>query len=258
MAIKICVLGSGSKGNSVLLDNGKSRVLIDCGLTMPSLNKKITELGFVWRDIDGVLITHEHEDHIRSLQFLSQDVPVYTHESTMELIARANYIPLKNRMSFDGSPFSIGSFDITAFRISHDCAFPVGYSISDGETKFTYATDMGFCGRDFMKNAAGSDMVMIESNHDVDMLLKGRYPEFLKRRIISEKGHLSNKACTEAVCELAAAGTKRFILAHLSEENNVPELAYWTNKEGLKNMGAGDKDVRITVADQYRVSGWIQ
>lgn len=258
MAIKINILGSGSKGNSVLVDNGRNKLLIDCGITMPVMTKKLREVGLSLCDLDGILITHEHEDHVRALPFISQEVPIYAHENTMDFISQRHYIPIKHRMSFDSLDFSIGSFDITGFRVSHDAVYPLGYSISDCDGKVTYATDMGYYSNEFLRLAKGSNIVVIESNHDVDMLMKGRYPAFLKRRIIGEKGHLSNKACAEAVANLAESGTGRFVLAHLSEENNVPELAYWTNKEELKKLGATDGDVKLSVADQHRASGWLE
>lgn len=255
MAIKICVLGSGSKGNSVLVHNGKNTLLIDCGLSARTMMKKLKDLNFSPFDIDGVLITHEHDDHVRSLDFMSKSVPVYAHEAVMDHLAMKYNVPLNHRMEFDRE-FSIGSLDIQPFSVSHDACFPLGFCIYDGQHKFTYATDLGTCGNDILSLAEGSSMVMIESNHDVDMLLKGSYPERLKRRIFSNKGHLSNENCAEAACRLAEKGARRIVLGHLSEQNNCPELAHWTTTELLKSRGASD--ISVFVANQYTTSGWLE
>lgn len=258
MAIEICVLGSGSKGNCVLLDNGKNRVIIDAGLSARSIKQKLMQLNLSFAQIDGILITHEHTDHIRALDVLSREIPVYAHDYTMEAIAAKRDITLKNQMNFNCTQFSIGTLDIQTFCVSHDAVYPLGYTISDCQSKVAYATDMGYCSRDFMSAAEGAEIIMIESNHDVDMLMSGDYPAFLKRRIVSNKGHLSNLACAMAINELAAKGTKKFILAHLSENNNLPELAYWTNVDYLKRKGAVmGQDINLYVADQRQMSSKI-
>jgi phosphoribosyl 1,2-cyclic phosphodiesterase len=258
MAIKICSLGSGSKGNSVLIDNGKNRVLIDAGLSARVLATRLADIDVKLNDIDGVLITHEHNDHIQGLETVAKSVPVYAHDFTMEAILRKFDISLKNQMSFSDSFFSIGTFDISTFRTSHDAVYPLGYTISDGESAVTYATDLGYCSKEFLRSAKGSDIVVIESNHDVDMLMNGRYPAYLKRRIVSNKGHLSNLACAVAINELAIQGTTKFVLGHLSENNNLPELAYWTNADYLRSKGADiGSDIKLFVAEQRCVSGFI-
>lgn len=258
MAIKICVLGSGSKGNSILIDNGRNRLLIDAGLTAKAVSQRLNEIDLDLNAIDGILITHEHSDHIKGLEVLSKKIPVYAHDYTMDAITHRINIDLKNQMNFSDDQFSIGSFDIQTFRTSHDATYPLGYCISDCESKVTYATDTGYCSKDFLKLAKGSNVVMIESNHDVDMLMSGSYPAYLKRRIISNKGHLSNIACAMAVNELAQNGTRNFVLSHLSENNNLPELAYWTNADYLKQKGAViGSDVKLYVAEQKCISGFI-
>lgn len=258
MAIKVCSLGSGSKGNSVLIDNGKNRLLIDAGMTARTLQKKLSEIDLNLSEIDGILITHEHNDHIKGLEVVSKRVPIYAHDYTMEAITKKCDILLKNQMTFCNETFSIGTFDITTFKVSHDATYPLGFSISDSESKITYATDLGCCSKDFLRVAKGSDIVIIESNHDVDMLMNGSYPAYLKRRILSNKGHLSNLACAITINEVAASGTRKFLLSHLSENNNLPELAYWTNADYLKQKGAElNKDIILVVADQRNISGFI-
>ncbi len=258
MAIRICVLGSGSKGNSILVDNGKNRLLIDAGLAARDICFKLAQIDVDINTIDGILVTHEHNDHIRGLEALSKKIPVYAHDYTMEVIAAKCDISLERQMHFDNNMFSVGSLDVQTFRISHDAVYPLGFCISDCDSKITYATDMGYCSKEFLKIAKGSDLVLIESNHDVDMLINGSYPAYLKKRIISNKGHLSNIACAMAINELAESGTRHFVLSHLSENNNLPELAYWTNADYLRRKGAKvGEDVKLYVAEQWQVSGYI-
>ncbi|MDD4315866.1 MAG: MBL fold metallo-hydrolase [Clostridia bacterium] len=258
MAIKVCSLGSGSKGNSVLIDNGRSRILIDAGLPARTLLTRLEDINVGLNQLDGVLITHEHNDHINALETVARSVPVYAHDYTMQAILAKCFISLKNQMNFSGECFSIGTFDITAFKVSHDAVYPLGYTISDSDSKITYATDLGYCSKEFLRAAKGSGLVVIESNHDVDMLMNGRYPAYLKRRIISNKGHLSNLACAVAINELASQGTKKFVLGHLSENNNLPELAYWTNADYLRGKGADiGREIKLVVAEQRCVSGFI-
>lgn len=258
MAIEICVLGSGSKGNCTLIDNGKNRVIIDAGLSARAIKQGLLKLKLNFSKIDGILVTHEHTDHIRALEVLSRDIPVYAHDYTMEAITQRYEIGLKQQMNFSCSQFSIGTLDIQTFNLSHDAVYPLGFSISDEQSKITYATDMGYCSREFMRTAVGSDIIMIESNHDVDMLMSGCYPAFLKRRIVSNRGHLSNIACAMAISELAQRGTRKFILGHLSENNNLPELAYWTNIDYLKHKGINvGEDIDVYVAEQRQMSDLI-
>ncbi|MFW5780619.1 MAG: MBL fold metallo-hydrolase, partial [Bacillota bacterium] len=205
----------------------------------------------------GILITHEHNDHIRALESFSKVVPVYAHDYTMDAITKKCNILSKHQMNFDNDSFSIGSLDILTFKVSHDATYPLGFCISDETSKITYATDLGYCSKEFLRKARGSDTIVIESNHDLDMLLSGRYPGFLKRRIVSNIGHLSNHACAVAINELAEGGTRKFILSHLSDQNNLPELAYWTSIDYLKNKGAQEGDIQLYVADQRHISCYI-
>ncbi|MCI5791339.1 MAG: MBL fold metallo-hydrolase [Clostridiales bacterium] len=250
MAITVCSLGSGSKGNCVLISDGKTRLLIDAGLNAAVIAKKLSELGLMLTDMDGLLITHEHGDHIRSVDMLAQFMPVYSHPDTLEKITEKYTIPLKYLFEVENK-FSVGTLDVTPFDVSHDAVHPYGYSISDWESKFTYLTDTGYVSKGIMNVLKGSDIVMLESNHDKELLLRGVYPERLKRRIMSEKGHLSNAESALTAFNLAADGTKTVILAHLSEQNNLPELAYWTTKNYLrKEMGDESRGCNILVATQ--------
>lgn len=250
MAIKIFALGSGSKGNCTLITDGKTKLLLDAGLNPNVIVKKLNMLGYALNDIDGLLITHEHDDHVRSVEAFSPFLPIYSHPDTLEQVVKRHPIPLKHLMEIEETDLSIGTLDVTPFAVSHDAAHPYGYSVRDWESKFTYITDTGYISKGMMKAARGSGIVMLESNHDRELLLRGKYPEYLKRRILSERGHLSNEESACAAFDLLCNGTDRIILAHISENNNLPELAYWTTKNYLRGKGASEKDYILKVATQ--------
>lgn len=250
MAIKICALGSGSKGNCTLITNGKTHLLLDAGLHPNVIVKKLNGLGLALTDVDGLLITHEHDDHVKSVEAFSPFIPVYSHPDTLEEIVKRYPIPLKHMMEIEETELSIGTMDVTPFRVSHDAVHPYGYSVKDWESKFTYITDTGYVSKGMMNIAVGSDIVMLESNHDRELLLRGKYPEYLKKRIMSEKGHLSNAESACTAFDLTESGARCVILAHISEHNNLPELAYWTTSSYLRRRGAGERDCRVLVATQ--------
>lgn len=250
MALEIFSLGSGSKGNCILITNGRTTLLLDAGLNPGVIVKKLSALNLTLEDIDGLLITHEHDDHIKAVEAFSAFLPVYSHPDTLEQIVKRQTIPLKQLMETEEKEFSIGTLDITPFRVSHDAAHPYGYAIKDWESKFTYITDTGYISKGMMSVARGSDIVMLESNHDKELLLRGKYPEYLKRRILSDKGHLSNEESARTALELAENGTRKIILAHLSEQNNLPELAYWTTNNFLRAQGVTAGDCTLYLATQ--------
>lgn len=248
--IKICSLGSGSKGNCVLINNGKNRLLIDAGLSVNAIFKKLKELGLNFNDIDGILLTHEHDDHIKSIEALSAFIPVYSHPDTLEYVKDKYAMPLRHQMEVEEQYFNIGSFDILPFRTSHDALHPYGFVINDCDSKLSYLTDTGFISKGVMNLIKGSDTVMIESNHDEELLTLGVYPYYLKKRILSEVGHLSNEECALTIASLLECGASKFMLAHLSEKNNLPELAYWTTANFLAKKGFSCKDYQLKIASQ--------
>ncbi|HOO22653.1 MAG TPA: MBL fold metallo-hydrolase [Clostridia bacterium] len=248
--IKITSLGSGSKGNCVLISNGTNRLLIDAGLSISAIYKKLKNVGLTLNDIDGILLTHEHDDHIKSVEALSAYIPVYSHPATLEYVADKYAIPLKQQMEVEEQYFNIGTFDILPFRTSHDALHPYGFVINDSDSKLSYITDTGYISKGIMEAVKGSDIVMIESNHDEELLLLGVYPDFLKRRIMSERGHLSNAECALTISTLMECGATKFMLAHLSENNNLPELAYWTTTNYLARKGIDCRDYTLRIANQ--------
>lgn len=238
MSINIFPIGSSSKGNATLITNEKNKILIDCGLNTKTMIEGLAVLGTTVAEIDGILITHSHSDHIISAYELSQNynIPLYSHRKTLEVLARSCNIKNGNAVLTSQS-FSIGSLEIQPFDIPHDDVNPLGYAIRDKNSFVTFATDIGYVNARMMEYCKQSKKIMIESNHDVEMLKNGKYPPFLKTRILSDRGHLSNDDCGAALKEILKCGYKEIILGHLSEQNNLPELAQFSVMNKLKEEG---------------------
>ena len=250
MSISVYSLGSGSKGNCVIISNGNSSVMVDAGLGVRSTAKKIREAGFGLCDINGILITHEHNDHIKSISELSDYIPVYSHSDTLNAFMYSNSgANIKNLNAVEEKSFCLGDFEITPFSVSHDAAHPYGFTINNGKEKVGYVTDTGYISKGILKNIYGCDVIVLESNHDTELLMRGNYPDKLKKRIFSDKGHLCNNETALTVCDLVKGGAKKFMLAHVSENNNLTELAYWTTVKKLEMTYPGE-DLRVKVALQ--------
>lgn len=255
MALHFCTLGSGSKGNSYLVKSEKNTLLVDAGLSARATVKHLTELGVSPCTLDGILITHEHSDHIGGVNVLSKNysVPVYANEKTMtQVLRKCSNIEGKNVRIFNtGEDFFIGEMNICPFKTPHDSIDSCGFSIYCKHNKITVATDLGHMTKTVSEACKGSDLLVLESNHDINMLINGPYSPYLKQRVQGPKGHLSNDGCATTAAFLLDYGLKQLILAHLSEENNTPELAYTTVANALLQKGAEDgKDVNIEVAQQ--------
>lgn len=254
MALRICSLASGSHGNCIFIGSETTSLLIDAGISC----KRIKE-GLKALDVDpmslNVLITHSHSDHIAHLDSVAKNMSpiVYTHFLSYSGISSKipGYLKLKE---FDGD-FYIGDITVSPFKLSHDVPC-VGYSFICGGKKISVVTDVGQLSQSNLISIDGSDVVLIESNHDENMLLaNSRYSYPLKKRILSDRGHLSNKACAAASIECIKSGTKQIILGHLSQENNTVELAYETTHKAIENahLSAG-----LCVAYQDRMSNIIE
>ncbi len=242
------VFASGSSGNCTLLSDGETHVLIDAGLSFRRLTAALAPHGLAPADLDAVLVTHEHNDHISGLPMLRRHcaTPVIAPRTVANHIRWSvagddGYI----REIAPGTPFAVGSLTITAFPTPHDTDQSVGYRL-EGGARFGFCTDTGCVTEAMREGLSGCDAAVVEANHDLRMLLDGPYPAALKRRILSERGHLSNDSSAEFACALAGSGTRTLILGHLSRENNLPSLARGAVRSALD--AAGFSGVRLEVA----------
>jgi len=227
MSLSVCVLASGSAGNSALVESDNAKILIDAGISESELRGRLLRAYVKPEEIDGILITHTHNDHICGLKnFVKRyGTQVYAHSAAAKDIAKilGGY---RCVAEIDESDFFVKDFTISPFRLNHD-VYCLGYSVYCGGRKISVLTDLGTLPDAVLNNISDSDIVVIESNHDPLMLMANpSYPARLKARILGKSGHLSNEACAEAVLKLARCGARQIVLAHLSEKNNSPELAY--------------------------------
>ena len=257
--MKFSPLFSGSSGNCSLVSAGGTDLLIDAGMTGKLITGALNEVGADPSRLSAIVVTHEHSDHIKSIGVLSRkyDIPVYANEGTWRAMSPLiGDVAMKNIRTFiTGQNFYIGDIDVTPFPLSHDAAEPVGYAFFHRGSRLVYMTDTGFVPEPMRETAAGADLLFLESNHDVDMLKSGPYPYPLKRRILSDKGHLSNAAAGELIKKLYPTGVRRVILAHLSKENNTEQVAYNTVKHALDESGVSEKDFFLAVAHRDHVTG---
>lgn len=247
--MEVYSLGSGSKGNCMVITNGKNSVMIDAGLSPRSILSGLSKIGILPHELDAVLVTHEHSDHIRAIGEMATVAPIYSHPATLEVVGRAVELPYKQTMEIDEKGFSLGTMDVLPFRVSHDAVYPLGFVVKDEKDSVCYMTDTGYISKGMMKAATGCNKIILESNHDKEMLLRGIYPEYLKRRILSDTGHLCNEESAVTCADLVSGGATKILLAHLSENNNLSELAYWTTRSYLTKRGVG-KEVTVKVASQ--------
>jgi len=254
------ILGSGSAGNAIYLSSGKARILIDIGFGPKQLSQRLEQIGVDPKDIDAVLISHEHTDHIRGLKVLRyhSNIACYTNRLTAEAINDANgSLPENLRLFSNGDAFSIGDIAINPFSVSHDAVDPVGFEILCNGMKITVATDLGFVTRLVRERMKHSDCVIVEANHDVDLLKNDLHrPWSLKQRILAKTGHLSNESAGKLIAEIAHEGLKTVVLAHISRDCNTPAMARTTVEKHLAKAGRGDTP--IIVADQHEVSEQIE
>jgi phosphoribosyl 1,2-cyclic phosphodiesterase len=234
--ISLQTLFSSSAGNSILLSGKNSDLLIDCGVSARRIANKLTELGKDAKQLRGIVITHEHDEHIRGLFVLSKrlGIPVYAHRETAGALLRMGSVSDLTVFEED-VPFAVGDFVFTAFPTPHDTPVSVGFRIEcpGGGKKIGVCSDLGHVTNAVRRALTGADAVYIESNHDLSMLMAGPYPYFLKKRISGENGHLSNDDCAELCRYLLQTGTERFLLGHLSAHNNLDALALQTTRAAL-------------------------
>jgi phosphoribosyl 1,2-cyclic phosphodiesterase len=255
--IEVCPLFSGSNGNCTYLEYHDTSLLVDAGVSGKRIIEAMANAGKCAADVSAILITHEHSDHIHAAGILSRkfDIPVFATPGTWQgMINCIGHVkPYNVKIIAPLKPLEIGDFGVFAFDIPHDANQPVGYNFFADGKKITVATDIGAMDDALFLHLAKSDMILLESNHDLDMLRYGSYSYSLKTRILGKYGHLSNDEAAAICARLMSSGTHHYVLGHLSGENNRPELAFDTAARILKKCGAKiGKDVFLSVAERNK------
>lgn len=250
---EIYVLGSGSKGNATLIKTRDTAVLIDAGISCRRIVEGLRGAGLEPADLNGIFLTHEHIDHVAGLTVLSKQlpkVPIYANEKTWGKLKLRRELPLAQKRVLPRG-FTLGNIKIVSFKISHDAIDPVGYELFYGKEKCTYLTDSGYVTERCRQALEGASTAILEANHDVEMLVHGPYPKILQDRILGKWGHLSNLTAGKILAQLAAPPGEVF-LAHLSEKNNAPALAFKTVQDCWRQEH-GNEALQIYVTRQNSV-----
>lgn len=261
MKFELCTIASGSSGNCIYIGTDKHKILVDAGISGKRITAGLEQIGVEPDEIQGVFITHEHSDHIKGAGIISRKYnwPIYATQATWDVMLEENKIgkvlPENIRIVDKGTPMNFSGLEIMPYSIYHDAADPVGYTFSYEQKKMSIATDLGHVDQKILKALKDSHLILLESNHDVGMLQAGGYPYYLKQRILSENGHLSNELAAKALLGVYNENLEHAILGHLSRENNFPDLAYLTTKNELQSNGIEvGKDIKVSVANKDAVS----
>ncbi len=253
--VRDTTLGSGSKGNSLLLESEQTRILIDAGLSLEEMILRLDRLFMDPADLHAILVTHSHSDHVRSVGQMARrfKIPVY---STAPILAHPTLKKIPQKTAFEAKKkFVLGDLEILPFRLPHDCEPTLGFRIECGKKSYGQVTDLGEVTREVTENLFGCDVLLLEFNHDRKMLLEGPYPFFLKNRVSGPLGHLSNHQSAELLQSLLHGELQHVVLGHLSEKNNSPEIALETAQRVLVREGVGQ--VTLRVAPQHQVGETI-
>ena len=252
--MRMCSIASGSSGNCIYVGSDHTHLLVDTGISRKRIEEGLKKLEIKGEAIDGVLITHEHSDHIQGLGVLSRkyELPIYATKGTIEGISGSTSLGkmpdgLFHTIRAD-EPFRLGDIEVKPFAISHDACEPTGYRFECGGRSAAVATDLGKYDEYTVSNLTGLDAVLLEANHDIHMLEVGGYPYYLKQRILGDKGHLSNELSGRLLCDILHDNLKHIILGHLSKENNYARLAYETVK---LEVTLGDNDYKGEDLDMF-------
>ncbi len=259
--LRAATLASGSSGNCAVVSDGRVHILIDAGISTRRISQGLKGLGIELRHIAGVLITHEHIDHVAALPVLCRQTgaPLYTAEGTaFALCGKWGGLEERFRVFEPGQRFAVQGLEVGAFATSHDCARPVGYWVTDGRRKMALCTDTGLITPEAREGVRGAHTLIGEFNYDPEMLRKGPYPLHLQDRIRGSRGHLSNEMGAELAAWAAQQGTTRVVLAHLSQENNTPGTALAAAERTLGALGLGSGDVELISAPRNESTGWFE
>ena len=260
--MRLCSIASGSSGNCIYVGSDCAHVLIDAGISGRRVEAGLNSLELTGRDLDGILITHEHSDHIKGLGVIARKygIPIYATGGTVDAMVRSGSLGKIPEGIFreirEDEPFLIKDLVVNPFTIPHDAAQPVGYRLECGEHSVGIATDFGKYNEYIIENLQNLDALLLEANHDIRMLQVGRYPYCLKQRIMGDRGHLSNENAGQLLCRLLHDNLKAVFLGHLSKENNYEELAYETvcSEVTMGDNPYKSKDFKIQVAKRDYIS----
>ena len=252
--LNFCSLYSGSSGNSFFVGTEGTNILIDAGVSSRKLEKALDSLLIDPKTINGILITHEHTDHVQGLGIFSKkfDIPVYVNSKTLDAMPKQKEKLSENNINFFevGDTFYINELKISSFSVPHDAANPCGFNIYKDDKKISVATDVGHMTNDILHSLEKSSFVMLESNYDPNVLKYAPYPYPLKTRIAGPTGHLSNEVAGKTISHLMKSGLKGAMLGHLSKESNFPELAYKTVVDEIISSNSDMDSVFLEIANR--------
>lgn len=250
--MNLTVFASGSSGNCALVRSGGTALLLDAGISFRRIKSALARRGLGMEDLAGVLVTHEHSDHVSGLRTLLKYAPVPLYVPRTVAYHLTNVLPEAEahvRVIPVGEPFPVGELTLTAFHTPHDTDESVGYRMEGPEGTLGFCTDTGSVTEEMLSGLRGCGVALIEANHDLTMLQHGPYPVALKRRILSPNGHLSNSDCGALACALAESGTGSIVLGHLSQENNTPRKAFDAVRAALDSAGFGAVALAVAPRD---------
>ncbi len=255
--MKLCALSSGSNGNAILVYTEQSTLLVDAGISARRICEGMQQLGLSPRQLDGILITHDHSDHISGLRVLLRrtEAPVYATEETAAELAQALDCSSRLRIIHPLEPLVLGQLTLLPFPTSHDTGGSIGCTISACGRKCAIVTDSGHITETIRRCVYGAHLALVESNYDPEWLAHGPYPHYLKARIGGDCGHLSNEDCGAFCCELSAHGTEKLVLGHLSEQNNSPQRA---KAVVCGILSASGHRTPVAVAERSKIYGPVE
>ena len=254
---QFCSLYSGSTGNCSLVQSDTTKILVDAGESSKKIVEALNSINIDANSIDGIIITHEHSDHVKGLGTFSSkfNVPVYANIETWNaMLKQKEKVSENNIKTFTFNKFSIGDIEIDPFSIPHDAANPCGFNLYHNDKKMSIATDIGHIDSKIINHLSNSCFLLLEANYEPEVLKCSPYPYMLKQRIKGPNGHLSNIDAGKTISYLANHGLNKVMLGHLSKENNFPELAYKTVVENLMENNLSENSLRLSVADRYKAS----
>ena len=245
--VKVCILASSSSGNCTFISSERTRILVDAGLSKRETFARLAAIGEDPKSIDAIIVTHEHSDHVSGLVTLAKtlDIPVYLSHLTAPTIAWGEFQP-KLELFQSGTSFPVGDIDVASFTIPHDAIDPCGFCLTTQGIKISIATDLGYITDSIKVHLRGTDLMLLESNHDLEMLKVGPYPWSVKQRVMGRKGHLSNDIASDYVKREMDTRTSTLILGHLSENNNHPEIVRLIASQALNGR---ELFTRLVVAE---------